>query len=190
MADTKLVKTQGEDWACSVLAGLGWAVALTRDGLERTDIVGAEALSGRMIQVQVKAASHSLRPTWALGHNSQIPARGGVDEWFVLVVLAAEPWRAPRGFVVPRDHVAAAAWIGHMDWLTDPSAPAGSHNASVDQARIQDWVFANYEDRWDSLAASATTCPGLLPSRFRQFAQDPRVGLSPEQPWRKSIPKW
>jgi hypothetical protein len=36
MADTKMTKSAGEHWVCSVLARHGWAAALTRDGLERT----------------------------------------------------------------------------------------------------------------------------------------------------------
>lgn len=31
MPDTKLVKAR-KHWVCSVLAGLGWSVALTREG--------------------------------------------------------------------------------------------------------------------------------------------------------------
>lgn len=190
MADTKLVKAQGEHWVCSVLAGLGWAVALTREGLERTDILGAEASTGRMIQIQVKSASHYPKPNWALGHNSQLPAVEAANEWFVLVALAEQPWKAPRGFVVPRDHVAAAAWIRHMDWLTEPSAAAGTRNAPVERARVQDWVFAGYEDRWDLLAGAASECPILLPPTFRDLARSERVGLPPDHPWRDKLPRW
>jgi hypothetical protein len=39
MIDTKMVKTAGEHWACSMLARHGWAPALTRDGTERTDVL-------------------------------------------------------------------------------------------------------------------------------------------------------
>ena len=38
-------------------------------------------------------------------------------EWFVLVLLPELPL-PPRAFVVPRDHVCAATWIRHQDWLT------------------------------------------------------------------------
>jgi hypothetical protein len=37
--DTKMIKTVGEHWVCATLARYGWAPALTRDGLERTDIL-------------------------------------------------------------------------------------------------------------------------------------------------------
>jgi hypothetical protein len=49
MVDTKLLKSAGEHWLCGVLAGFGWAAALTRDGLERTDIVAVHSESRVMI---------------------------------------------------------------------------------------------------------------------------------------------
>jgi hypothetical protein len=39
MVDSKLTKTVGEHWVCATLARHDWAPALTRDGLERTDIL-------------------------------------------------------------------------------------------------------------------------------------------------------
>ena len=39
VSDTKAVKSVGEFWTCCKLAMNGWAPALTRDGLERTDIL-------------------------------------------------------------------------------------------------------------------------------------------------------
>jgi hypothetical protein len=57
MADTKMTKSAGEHWVCSVLSRYGWAAALTRDGLERTDILAVQTEgSGRQaIEVQVKS---------------------------------------------------------------------------------------------------------------------------------------
>jgi len=37
--DTKMTGTIGEHFACAMLARHGWAPALTRDGLARTDIL-------------------------------------------------------------------------------------------------------------------------------------------------------
>ncbi len=91
MADKKLTKSVGEHWACSVMAGLGWSVALTRDGLERTDLIGVHTLSGRMVSVQVKTASHHPSPSWMFGQKGLQPARSD-SEWFLLVGLARRPW--------------------------------------------------------------------------------------------------
>jgi hypothetical protein len=52
-----MTKSAGEHWVCSVLARNGWAAALTRDGLERTDILAVQvaADSRTPIEIQVKA---------------------------------------------------------------------------------------------------------------------------------------
>ena len=62
---------------CSVLARLGWGAALTRDGLERTDILAVQAGGNRrMVEIQVKAASDNGRRTnWMIGEKAQQPAR-------------------------------------------------------------------------------------------------------------------
>src|SRR5690349_6114178 len=105
MADTKLVKSAGEHWVCGVLSRLGWAAALTRDGVARTDILGAHSTTHQMIEVQVKAASFDKQVRFFLGGKGCDPARSE-NEWYVLVALAREAWAQPRAFVVPRDHVA------------------------------------------------------------------------------------
>jgi hypothetical protein len=52
-----MTKSAGEHWVCSVLSRHGWAAALTRDGLERTDILAVQTGGpGRQtIEVQVKS---------------------------------------------------------------------------------------------------------------------------------------
>jgi hypothetical protein len=187
--DTRLVKARGEHWVCSVLAGLGWSAALTRDGLERTDILASHSDADRMIEVQVKAATFRSRLNWMVNRKAQQPARTD-REWFVLVALADEPWAANRGFVVPRDHVAAGAWISHQDWLTDPAVPPGQRNTPLEMARVSLTTFEGYENRWELLLRPATTAPVLLPSEYRDLAADPRVGLPPEHPWQAHLPEW
>jgi hypothetical protein len=62
MPDTKLTKPAGEHWVCSVLARLDWGPALTRDGLERTDILAVRSTeTRRMVEIQVKAANAQHR---------------------------------------------------------------------------------------------------------------------------------
>jgi hypothetical protein len=41
-ADRKVIKSAGEHWVASMLARNGWAPALTRDALERTDILAVK----------------------------------------------------------------------------------------------------------------------------------------------------
>jgi hypothetical protein len=108
----------------------------------------------------------------------------------VLVALAATPSSSHQAFVVPRNHVAAAAWISHMHWRTDPDVETGRRNAGVDQARVSAPVFTGYEDRWDLLDGPTTDAPVLLPPEYRSLALEKRVGLPPEHPWHDALPEW
>lgn len=191
MADTKQTKTIGEHWVASELARRGWAPAFTRDGLARTDILAVHTSPERpMIEVQVKASIGSpSKVSWPLGEKSQQPP-SSEREWFVLCAIDRDVHQPVRGYVVPRAHVAAAAWIAHMAWLTDPGAPAGKRNAPVERSRVGVADFAGYEGRWDLLEDSAYSAPVLLPKRFRDFAQDPRIDLPRDHPWKDDLPVW
>ncbi|WP_146360303.1 hypothetical protein [Arthrobacter yangruifuii] len=125
---------------------------------------------------------------WPLGLKSQQPALSQ-HEWYVLVMLdPSTPTAAPRSFIVPRDHVAAAAWIGHMNSLTDPEAPPGKRNAGPDQSRVRVETFQPYEDRWDLLGTPTNEIPVMLPRHYRELAVDPRVGLPEDHPWKVHLP--
>ncbi|MBO0906999.1 hypothetical protein [Arthrobacter sunyaminii] len=192
MTDKKMSKSAGEHWVCSVLARHNWAAALTRDGLERTDILAVHTDGPRrQIEVQVKAIqAKDAKGTWLLGLKSQQPALSQ-HEWYVLVLLdTSMPTAAPRSFIVPRDHVAAAAWIGHMNWLTDPETPPGKRNAGPDQSRVSVETFQPYEDRWDLLGTPTGEIPVMLPRHYRKLAVDPRVGLPEDHPWKEYLPDW
>jgi hypothetical protein len=69
--DTKMVKTVGEHWVCATLARHGWAPALSRDGLERTDIlaVNTKSTDRPIVEIQVKTASHRGQETRRLMQN-------------------------------------------------------------------------------------------------------------------------
>jgi hypothetical protein len=193
VVDTKQTKTIGEHHVAAELARRGWAPALTRDGLERTDILAvlAEGEQRRMVEIQVKTARAAVTDSisWPLGAKAQGPSLHE-REYFVLVAVPHDHSVAPRCFVLPRSHVAAAAWIRHMDWLTEPGISAGQRNAPVDRSRVSLSTFASYEDCWDLLLVEEQTAPVLLPARFRELALDPRVGLPPGHVWRKAIPDW
>lgn len=139
-----------------------------------------------MIEVQVKTATYSARPSWMFGARGTQPARSS-SEWYVLVVQGEDPWSAPRTFVVPRDHVAAGVHISYRDWLTDPDARPGSRNTRLSAARTPSWVFEGYEGRWDLLTMPAEEVPILLPDHFLDLAATDRVGLPDGHPWRKAL---
>lgn len=192
MADRKATKSVGEFWVCCKLAMNGWAPALTRDGLERTDILATrneEPYDAQAINVQVKT---SRDERWPLN-----PERIGADrnggEWFVLVAWH-EDTQTLDSYVIPRDHVSAGAWLAHMAWLTDPTVPKGQRNAGPDRARIGLDVFGAYKDRWDLLLKPTDQAPILLPHWCHEVAlgkDDVRAKLPDWHPWAgDNLPEW
>lgn len=191
VVDTKQTKSIGEHYACAMLARHDWAPALTRDGLARSDILAVQTTGDRrMIEVQVKSIRGSQpKSSWPLGPHSQSFAVSD-REWFVFVAIPYDPLAAMRSFVVPRDHVAAAAWIAHLHWLTEPGVPPGTRNTTIDRARVSLTAFEGYENRWESLLKPATATPVRLPAAYRGYALETRVGLPPGHPWQTSLPSW
>jgi hypothetical protein len=108
----------------------------------------------------------------------------------VFVALTPSVNQAPTCFVVPRDHVAAATWIEHQDWLTDRTVEAGRRNAPVSQARLSVRAWKRYESGWDLLEQPTDQVPVLLPPAMRQLAQEDRVGLPKDHPWKVTLPAW
>jgi hypothetical protein len=143
-----------------------------------------------MIEVQVKSnRGVGDRISWLLGQSSQRPAVHD-REWFVLVAIPADPLQQIRNFVVPRNHVAAAAWIEHMHWLTEPGVASGKRNAGVDRARSHLSTFKDYEDRWDLLLSPTDEAPVLLPPAFHAWAEETSIGLPADHPWLAGLPVW
>lgn len=193
MADTKQVKTIGEHHVAAELARRGWAPALTRDGLERTDILAVltEVSGRRLVEIQVKT---TLRPdwknvNWLIGTKGQT-ASEHEREYFVLVAVNKDLNLPPRNFILPRAHLWAGTWIQHMDWQTDPTVPAGTRNTPIAQSRVHLAHVAGYENRWDLLLVDEKDAPVLLPPYFRSLAMGRRVGLPPGHRWNTEIPLW
>jgi hypothetical protein len=95
------------------------------------------------------------------GKNTQDVDRSG-REWFVLVTVPPRLPAPAHSFVVPRNHLVAAVWIDHMNWLTMPGVPSGTRNASRKQARVQLSVFQAYEDQWHLLNEETQSTPRPL----------------------------
>ena len=77
-----------------------------------------------------------------------------------------------------------------MHWLTEPGVKPGQRNAGIERARVTIEAFEQYEDRWDLLHDSTTDSPVLLPSDYRSYAKEDRVGLPPDHPWVFGLPDW
>ena len=191
MADTRLTTSIGEHWVCSMLARHDWAAALTRDGLERTDIlaVGTTLEDRPLVEIQVKTATGASEKTsWALNRKAQQMAQSP-REWFVFV--ACRHCRVGRvGFVVP-----ATAWRPRCGWCTRTgsltrAARPGARDAALDRARVRMNVWAGYEDRWDLLATPTDEVPVLLPGWVRERALEARVGFPAGHPWCDDLPGW
>ena len=195
MVDTKMTKSVGEHWVCSMLARHGWGAALTRDGLERTDILAVHTSETRpMVEVQVKTVQDlGAKTNWLLGTKSQSPERSE-HEWFVLVSVPASPLEVPRSYIVPRNHVAAAAYLAHMSWLTAPDVKPGTRNAGIDMARVNQDEWAWYENRWDLMLSPTSDCPVMLPEWLREASLQKRVIDNADfpwnHPWRDNPPVW
>jgi hypothetical protein len=182
--DPKLTKSAGEHLVCGELARRGWAASLTRDGLERTDVIALHTSSREMLEVQVKAAG--TKASWWTGRKGLVPAAKD-REWYVFVHLG-NPDDPPRYWVLPRDHVAAATWLHHQAWLHDPEARPGTRHAPVEMARIDSSVFSAYESRWDLLEKSTSIVPVMLARRLYEAL--PSEGLPPDHPWNTTPPVW
>ena len=91
---------------------------------------------------------------------------------------------------MPRNHIAAAVWIRHMEWLTNPTIAPGKRNTRLANNRIDAWVFARYEQRWDLLHTPTESVPVMLPTRFKTWATEPRFMLPPDHPWSTRSPTW
>jgi hypothetical protein len=187
MADRKLAKSIGEHYVCAVLAQLGWAASLTRDGLARTDILAARAEPGLprvLVELQVKTSTSYHRHSWML---KEVPLGEGEHEWYVLVAAGDPLSVGTRCFVLPRIHAAAASWIGHHSWLHDPSAKR-RRTTPIGQSRPTADDFLGYEERWDLLATPTSRVPVFLPRRMRGESARPEVGLPPGHPWLAGLP--
>jgi hypothetical protein len=93
--DTKLTGSAGEHYVCAMLARYGWAASLTRDGLERTDVLAVHSIARDMIEVQVKTVRTG---SWMLGRKGILADRSG-REWYVFVKLGVPPG-LPESYVV------------------------------------------------------------------------------------------
>lgn len=192
--DTKMTKSAAEHWVCSMLARNDWAAALTREGIARTDVLAVKTTDTRqMIEVQVKGAQDlgsGHDTSWLINAHAQQLAVAD-HEWFVLVLLPKRgTFDAPRSFVIPRDHLSAAAWIVHHEWLRDPTVPTGKRNTPVERTRLRAWRIEGYEDRWDLLDSPTAHAPVLLDADLRDWAQRPHIGLPERHPWRDDLPEW
>lgn len=164
----------GEHYVCYLLARHGWAASLTREGLQRCDLLAVHAEDRRVIEIEVKSASPTVRPIWHPGASGLIPAATD-HEWFIFVQLHGDLNQVPTCYVVPRNDASAGAWIWHESWRTDPNAAPGTRNTPVKHARIPATPWQRYAGAWDQLRYPSTDQPVRLPPWMRAQALDPAL---------------
>jgi hypothetical protein len=138
-----------------------------------------------MVEVQVKTSATHAKPSWRLG---EVSLARGEREWYVMVALGESVEKRPRCFVVPRDHVAAGAWINHNAWLTSPDVPVGKRNTPMSGARAGIDVWKDYEERWDLLRERGDEVPVFLPQWMREAWLRDGISLPPDHPWWTAMP--
>ena len=146
-----MIRTMGEHWVCAALARYGWAPALTRDGLERTDILAVNTdLHHRPVAgMQVKTASQRGEGTnWLLGTKAQFLAKSA-HEWFVLVLLPeiglipALFSNKPKSSEDEAAESTTGAHDGGLDELVQFVAQADVHNPARMAATWSDEIMPN-----------------------------------------------
>lgn len=200
MPDTKQTKTIGEHWVCTTLARLGWAPALTRDAIERTDIlaVATQNADRPRIEIQVKAANVPMPNSQAkfqlYGVKDEIAKSD--HEWFAFVLIppyisdyANDIGASLQTFIVPRNHVCAAVWVQWRHWLNEPGVRK-PRNSNSRQAWIYCDTWQRYEERWNLLGTPTNRVPVMLDKWHRDMTQDKRIGLPPGHPWTETFPEW
>lgn len=102
----------------------------------------------------------------------------------MLVLFGTTPAARPRSFLMPRDLwrrlLAFGTWSGSLS----PESLRGNATSARTDLAVKVSVFQRYEDRWGVLLNSAYNLPILLPTRFWRLAQDPKVRLPEDHPWR------
>lgn len=194
MSDTKMTKMTGEHWACATLARLGWAPTLTRDGIERTDIlaVGTHIEDRPRIEVQVKTSNVSRADSTTRENFQLFRAKDEIAkseyEWFVFVLIPPFP-QMMRTFIVPRNHVCAAAWV---EWRISTKYQDSKQrsNATSEQVWVSWLTWQHYEERWDLLGTPTSDVPVMLSVFYRWQAINKFVDMPPGHPWNDEFPEW
>jgi hypothetical protein len=183
-----------QHWVCATLARLGWAPALTRDGIARTDIlaVGTHFVGRPRIEIQVKT-SNVPSPDSQIRENFQLlRVKGEIarseHEWFAFVLIPPFP-QALRTFIVPRNHVCAAVWI---EWRILTNYLDSKQQCDDKSKQVwSSWVtWQRYEERWDLLGTATSDIPVMLSVYYRYLVKNNFVDLPPGHPWDEEFPEW
>jgi len=172
---TGLAGTAGEYHVVAELSKRGWLATITIKNAPGTDVLAQHVDTGRLVAIQTKTSTAS--DSFILGVKDETPTERD-DAWYVLVRLRGLDQR-PDFYVMPRNHVSAACFVSHRNWLVKPGRGGRAHQDNpmrqIDQSDIQ-----SYRERWDWLLEPATHVQYELPDWFGRDVAD--VGLPEGHP--------
>jgi hypothetical protein len=160
---TGLTGAAGEYYVAAELSLRGWLATPTIKNAPGTDVLAQYREMGILVAIQTKTAS--LGNKFMVNVGIERPSSAD-NEWVVLVKLH-ELGSRPSFFVVPHDHVAAAAYAQHRRWLATPGVGGREHRDNPRRMLIAK-QFLDYEDRWDLLLRPTSEVPNLLGADYAE----------------------
>ena len=154
---TGLTGAAGEYYVAAELSLRGWLATPTIKNAPGTDVLAQYREKGILVAIQTKTAS--LGNQFMVNATMERPSSAN-NEWVVLVKLHEMRTRASF-FIVPHNHVAAAAYAQHRRWLATPGRDGQQHRDTPRRMLIAK-QFLGYEDRWDLLLQPTSEAPNLL----------------------------
>jgi hypothetical protein len=154
---TGLTGAAGEYYVAAELSLRGWLATPTIKNAPGTDVLAQYREKGILVAIQTKTASFGNQFMMNAGIERPSSAE---NEWIVLVKLHKLGSR-PSFFVVPHNHVAAAAYAQHRRWLATPGR-AGQPHRDNPRRTLRAHQLLNYEDEWDLLLRPTSAVPNML----------------------------
>ncbi len=160
---TGLTGAAGEYYVAAELSLRGWLATPTIKNAPGTDVLAQYREAGILVAIQTKTASFGNQ--FMMNAGIERPSMAD-NEWVVLVKLHEIKSR-PSFFVVPLNHVAAAAYAQHRRWLGTPGQGGQEHRDNPRRTLIAK-RFLDYEDRWDLLLQPTSAVPNLLGADYAE----------------------
>ena len=154
---TGVTGAAGEYYVAAELSLRGWLATPTLKNAPGTDVLAQYRERGILLAIQTKTASFGNPFMMNLGIERVSSAE---NEWVVLVKLH-ELGTRPSFFVVPHNHVAAAAYALHRRSLATPRRD-GQPRRDHSRRTLRAHQFLDYEDQWDLLLRPTSEVANLL----------------------------
>lgn len=158
---TGLAGTAGEYHVVAELSKRGWLATITIKNAPGTDVLAQHVDTGTLIAIQTKTSTDS--DSFMLNIKDETPTEKD-DSWYVLVRLRGLDQR-PDFYVMPRNHVAAACFVGHRNWLSKPGR-GGKERRDNPMRGIHQSEIQPYREQWEWLWQPTSSVEYQLPDWF------------------------